>query len=108
MVGPPWHIGCGLLTRTMHLQNLKKGRGSVGTGWLVIESSANDLHNTTGKVGVICVALGCLHSAQELHSTIGHWVLHIACIRVATAWTEADAADCNLAYWGGWSNGQCL
>lgn len=64
----------------LHLQDLKKGRGSIGGGWLAIESRPNDLNNASGKIGIVCVALGRLHSAQQLHSAVGNWVIWVTCI----------------------------
>ena len=64
-----------------HLQDLEKGRGRAGAGWLATESRPYNLNNTTGKVGIVCVTLRCLHSAQQLHSAVGKWVVRIACIR---------------------------
>lgn len=76
-----------------YLQDLKKGRGRSGARWLAIKSRPYSLKNTPSKVGVICVALRCLHSAQQLHSAIGKWVVRIACI---TCIRLLDAANLYL------------
>ena len=76
-----WRMVRGLLAQTSHLQDLNKRRGCTRGGRLAIESRSNDLNNASGKVGIVCVALGRLHSTQQLHSTVGDWVVWVACIR---------------------------